>query len=96
MEHGPVHEVPVALSGRFVQLLLTIAAPYVSTIEQFVLWVIVCSMALGVGIPVSFSFMLDFVPVRDRGYVAAIVAGLSFSSRPSIQSSGKSTSSVSS
>ncbi|SIS15589.1 MFS transporter [Natronorubrum thiooxidans] len=62
----------------FVQLLLTIAAPHVSTIEQFVLWVIVCSMALGVGIPVSFSFMLDFVPVRDRGYVAAIVAGLSF------------------
>ncbi|WP_265110903.1 hypothetical protein [Halosolutus halophilus] len=62
----------------FVQLLLTIAAPHVSTVEQFVLWVIVCSMALGVGIPVTFSFMLDFVPVRDRGYVAAIVAGSSF------------------
>ncbi|QLG50614.1 MFS transporter [Natrinema halophilum] len=60
------------------QLILTVAAPHVSTIELFVLWVIVCSIALGVGIPVSFSFMLDFVPVRDRGYVAAVVAGLSF------------------
>ncbi|MFP8957534.1 MFS transporter [Natrialbaceae archaeon A-CW3] len=61
-----------------VQLLLTIAAPFVSTVEQFVFWVVVCSMTLGLGIPVTFSFMLDFIPIRDRGYVAAVVAGLSF------------------
>ena len=61
-----------------VQLVLTIAAPVVSTLEEFVLWVIVCSATLGLAIPVTFSFMLDFVPVRDRGYVAATVAGLSF------------------
>ena len=61
-----------------VQLALTVAAPHVATPEQFVLWVVVCSMALGLGIPVTFSFMIDFIPVRDRGYVAAVVAGLSF------------------
>ncbi|USZ71414.1 hypothetical protein [Natronosalvus halobius] len=61
-----------------VQLLLTIAAPFVSTVEGFVLWVVVCSATLGLGIPVTFSFMLDFIPIRDRGYVAATVAGLSF------------------
>ncbi|WP_418283059.1 MFS transporter [Halorubrum sp. DTA98] len=61
-----------------VQLVLTIAAPFVSTVEAFVGWVVVCSLTLGLGIPVTFSFMLDFIPIRDRGYVAAIVAGLSF------------------
>ncbi len=61
-----------------VQLILTVAAPFVSSVEAFVGWVVVCSMALGLGIPVTFSFMLDFIPIRDRGYVAATVAGLSF------------------
>ncbi|MDZ7689430.1 MAG: hypothetical protein U5J64_12110 [Halobacteriales archaeon] len=61
-----------------VQFFLTVVAPYVTTSGGFVLWVSVCSVALGVGIPVTFSFMIDFIPVRDRGYVAAAVAGLSF------------------
>lgn len=61
-----------------VQLVLTVIAPYVSSLEAFGLWVIICSITLGLGIPVTFSFMIDFIPVRDRGYVAAIVAGLSF------------------
>lgn len=61
-----------------VQLLLTAVAPYVSSPEQFGLWVVICSLTLGLGIPVTFSFMIDFIPVRDRGYVAAAVAGLSF------------------
>ena len=61
-----------------VQFFLTVVAPYVTTSVGFVLWVGVCSVALGVGIPVTFSFMIDFIPVRDRGYVAATVAGLSF------------------
>ncbi|WP_254768393.1 hypothetical protein [Salinilacihabitans rarus] len=61
-----------------VQLVLTAAAPYVRSPWQFGLWVAVCALPLGVGIPVTFSFMIDFVPVRDRGYVAAAVAGLSF------------------
>lgn len=61
-----------------VQLVLTAIAPYVSSPEAFGLWVVVCSITLGLGIPTTFSFMIDFVPVRDRGYVAAFVAGLSF------------------
>lgn len=61
-----------------VQLGLTMAAPFLSTVEAFVAWIVVCSLTLGLGIPVTFSFMLDFIPLRDRGYVAAMVAGLSF------------------
>lgn len=60
------------------QLGLTVVAPLIDTPAQFLAWVVVCAIPLGVGIPVAFSFMLDFIPIRDRGYVAAVVAGLSF------------------
>lgn len=60
------------------QTLLTIAAPVVLTTEAFVAWVAVCSVSIGVGIPVTFSLMLDLVPVRHRGHVAATTAGLAF------------------
>lgn len=61
-----------------VQLCLTIASPFIATTEAFIGWIVICSLTLGVGIPVTFSFMIDFIPVRDRGYAAATVAGLSF------------------
>ncbi len=61
-----------------VQLILTAVAPSIGSAAGFGLWVLVCSLTLGVGIPVTFSLMSDFIPIRDRGYVAAAVAGLSF------------------
>lgn len=61
-----------------VQLVLTVVAPLVTTVEQFVAWIVLCSCTLGLGIPVTFSFMLDFIPVPDRGYVGAAVTGLAF------------------
>ena len=61
-----------------VQLALTAIAPSIRTSSGFLAWIVVCSATLGVGIPVMFGTMIDFIPVRDRGYVAAIVAGLAF------------------
>lgn len=60
------------------QLGLTVVAPQVGTTSHLLLWVVGCSLTLGVGIPVTFSLMGDLVAVRHRGYVAAAVAGLSF------------------
>lgn len=60
------------------QLALTIIAPSVGTPAGFLTWVLACSLPLGVGIPVMFSTMIDLIPVRDRGLVAATVAGLAF------------------
>lgn len=60
------------------QTTLTAVAPFVLTLAGFVAWVAVCSVTIGVGIPVTFSFMIDFVPVRLRGRIAATVAGLAF------------------
>lgn len=33
---------------------------------------------MGVGFPVTFALTIDFVPVRDRGYVAAAATGLTY------------------
>lgn len=60
------------------QLVLTLLAPAIRTSGAFLAWVLVCSLSLGVGIPTMFSTMIDLIPVRDRGYVAAAVAGLAF------------------
>ena len=60
------------------QLVLTVLAPLLATPPGFVGWVVVCAVSLGVGMPVTFSFMSDLVPVRDRGFAAAAPAGLSF------------------
>ena len=61
-----------------VQLALTAIAPMIRTPGGFLAWVVVCSATLGAGIPATFGLMVDFIPVRDRGMVAGIVAGLAF------------------
>jgi MFS family permease len=61
------------------QTILTGAALLVSSERGFLLWVVTASVALGVGIPVTFGMTTDLIPVRDRGYVAAfITAGAYF------------------
>lgn len=62
----------------FLQTVLTVAAPLVLTTGAFLGWVAVCSLSIGAGIPVTFSLMLDLIPVRHRGHVAATTAGLAF------------------
>ena len=61
-----------------VQLTLTVIAPLLATAVGLVGWVVVCAATIGVGMPVTFSFMADLIPVRDRGFAAAVPAGLAF------------------
>jgi MFS family permease len=68
----------VLLGVVVVQLALTVAAPAVTTPAGLLAWVLACAVPLGCGIPVMFSMMADLVPVPDRGYVAAAVAGAAF------------------
>lgn len=60
------------------QTVLTAVAPHISHAFQFLLWILVCSMALGVGIPATFSLTTDLIPVRDRGYVAAVITAVAY------------------
>lgn len=61
-----------------VQTALTMAVGSVSTPSGYLGWVVAGALAIGVGMPVTFSFMIDFIPIRYRGGVAAAVAGLAF------------------
>lgn len=68
----------ILLAVVVLQLGLTVAAPAVGSARGLLVWVLVCALPLGCGIPVMFSMMGDLVPVPDRGHVAAVVAGLAF------------------
>jgi MFS family permease len=61
-----------------VQTGLTIAAPWVASPAHFVAWVGTGSIAIGVGIPATFSLVGDLIAVRHRGGVAAVMAGGAF------------------
>lgn len=61
------------------QTLLTWFAPSVSTQSAFTVWIVAASLALGIGVPATFSLTVDFIPRRARGYAAAaITAGAYF------------------
>jgi MFS family permease len=60
------------------QTVLTMFVGSVGTSRQYLAWVLTAAAAIGVGMPVTFSLMIDFVPIRLRGGVAAAVAGLAF------------------
>lgn len=68
----------LALGVVLAQTALTAAAPYVATQSQFLLWIIACSLALGVGVPATFSLTTDLIPVRDRGMVAAVITAAAY------------------
>ncbi len=55
------------------QTILTAIAPQVRTESGLLAWIVFCSVALGVGVPVTFSMTVDFIPVRDRGYASALI-----------------------
>lgn len=61
-----------------VQTFLTAAAPHVPSEAYLLAWIVACSLALGVGVPVTFSMTTDLIPVRDRGYVAAAITAVAY------------------
>ncbi|WP_439028344.1 MFS transporter [Haloarchaeobius sp. DT45] len=61
-----------------VQTVLTAVAPFVRSVPGFYAWVLACSVALGVGVPATFGLAVELVPVPDRGWVGAAIAGSSF------------------
>jgi MFS family permease len=68
----------LALGVVLVQTALTAVAPHIITPTGFLLWIVICSLALGVGVPATFSLTTDLIPVRDRGYVAAVITAIAY------------------
>lgn len=69
----------VALQTILTALSTAVHAPF-----HFALWIFFCSLALGIGVPVTFSLMLDLIPVRDRGAVAAAITALAYFSAATV------------
>lgn len=61
-----------------VQTALTAVAPSVRSEPAFGAWVLAAAGVMGVGFPTTFALAVDFVPVRDRGYVAAAATGATY------------------
>jgi len=68
----------IAFGVVLTQLALTLLIPLVQTEGGFIFWLVLASAALGVGVPTMFSTTADLIPVRDRGYAAALVTALSY------------------
>lgn len=60
------------------QTVLTLAAPFIRSEAVLLGWLAACSVALGVGVPATFSMTVDLVPTRDRGYVAALITASAY------------------
>lgn len=60
------------------QTLLTAAAPFIRSEPAFGAWVVAAATVMGVGFPTTFALAVDFVPVRDRGYVAAAATAATY------------------
>ena len=73
-----LRKLQLALGVVLVQTMLTAVAPHVNSSTQLLLWIVVCSLALGVGVPATFSLTTDLIPVRDRGYVAAVITAVAY------------------
>lgn len=79
--HGPaslLRKLQLALAITIGQTILTAVAPHINSQTTFWLWILFCSPTLGIGVPVTFSLTTDLIPVRDRGYVAAIITAIAY------------------
>jgi MFS family permease len=61
-----------------VQTILTAVAPHIRSESGLLLWIIIASAGLGIGVPATFSLTVDLIPVSDRGYVAALITSLAY------------------
>jgi hypothetical protein len=64
------------------QTILTAVAPHIRSESAYLTWIVLASVALGVGVPVTFGMTVDLIPRRDRGYVAAIVTAVAYFAAP--------------
>ena len=60
------------------QMVVTYLLTAVSSLPGFLLWIVGCSVLLGVAIPFAFSLMLDLIAPSERGYAAGAVVGCAF------------------
>lgn len=64
------------------QTLLTALAPAIRDAGALLVWILGAAVALGIGVPATFSLTVDLVPRRERGYAAAAITALAYFAAP--------------
>jgi MFS family permease len=72
------HKFRLLFGLLLLQVGVTVALTAVSSFTGLLLWIVSCSVPLGVAIPFAFSLLLDLVAPAWRGYAAGAVAGCAF------------------
>lgn len=72
----------LAVAVVLTQTLLTAVTPWVASAWAYLAWIAAASVALGVGVPVTFGLAVDLVRVRWRGAVAASITALAYVAAP--------------
>ncbi len=73
-----VTKLRLAFAVVCVQTVLTASTVLIESPALFLTWLMVAAVAIGVGVPVTFSLTVDLVPTRDRGYVAALITAATY------------------
>jgi hypothetical protein len=73
-----LRKLQLVLAVVVVQTALTAVSAHISSPAIMLTWIVICSLTLGVGVPVTFSLTTDLIPVRDRGYVAAAITSVAY------------------
>lgn len=68
----------LAFAVVLAQTLLTVALTLISNTQSYAVWITLTAMAIGCGVPVTFSMTSDLIPVRDRGYAAAAITSIAY------------------
>ncbi|MDD5368792.1 MAG: hypothetical protein PHQ40_06900 [Anaerolineaceae bacterium] len=68
----------VATGVVFSQTVLTLFSPWVHSTGTLAVWIFLTSVTLGIGMPVTFSLMVDLIPRRGRGMAAAIITAIAY------------------
>ena len=77
-----LYKLRLAVGVVVAQTLLTAVTPQVTSAPAFLAWVVAASVALGVGVPVTFGLAVDLVRVRWRGAVAASITAVAYVAAP--------------
>jgi MFS family permease len=68
----------IAFLVILIQTVLTFAAGWIQSETAYLLWLVICSLTLGIGVPITFSMTVDFVPRGWRGEAAALITALAY------------------
>ncbi|MBI3971923.1 MAG: MFS transporter, partial [Chloroflexi bacterium] len=68
----------LALLVALAQAPLTAVAPFVRAEAVLFVWIVATSMAIGIGVPVTFSLAVDLVPVRLRGAAGGLISAVAY------------------